>query len=448
MKSKPLYVLSILLLIVSGCTSATDITDTTDDSTDLVSPTAVEVGSVDNEFVLAAAEEFLAVRSPSAARGFLQAVHENPADRWVPWVVDLLRAGVSNRVDIEASAQLEFLTGIPAVNRITDLSAYGSWAHNKALTGGEGYLEFKASIYERFDPLFGDLLRSVSDPVDLAAIQWGGAPVGGIPELQDPERVLAAEADFMFDDEIVFGVISNGEAVAYPLRVLARHELANDTIGGDDLSLIYCTLCRSALVYERDVGGQTVNFLTSGLLINSNKIMYDRETGTLWSHLGGVGIGGALTGVELSLRSVQILQWSDWVDEHPGTEVITLPEPIFFDDPERGAISYDYTPGEAYQSYYDDPDLWFPTLDVPDTFPLKTDVVGIQRNGDALAFRLDAFIARGSDLIVEVGGDTLTVQSTGVGARVFDEGGELVFSEQSFWFAWYANNPDTRTLEL
>lgn len=439
MKLRPYCLLGVLLLVISGCTSSGS-------EGGSASPTAEAVSVFDEDVVLAAADQFLEVRSPQAARDFLSAVDQNPADRWVPWVVDLLRAGVSNLIDIAAGEQLERLTGIPTVNRITDLSQYGSWAHNNGLDGGAGYIDFKAGLYERFDPRFGDLLRSVVDPVEAAAIQWGGVPIGGIPELNEPERVPAAQADYMFDDEIILGVVSGGQAVAYPLRVLARHELANDTVGGNPIALVYCTLCKSALVFERVVEGQTVSFLTSGLLVNSNKIMYDFETGTLWSHLRGVGIGGTLTGTELTLGSVNHVRWSDWVDEHPDTEVITLPPPTFFDDPERGAISYDYTPGEAYRSYYEDPDLWFPTLDVPDTFGLKTEVVGFRHNNDAVAFSVEAFNAIGNQTEIEVGGATFTVEPTGVGVRIFNSDSERVHHEQSFWFAWHANNPATRTL--
>jgi len=449
MKLRLLCLLGVLLLIVSSCASAATDEESVSPATEpTTEPTAEPVEFVDDDAVIAAANQFLEIRSPQAARDFLAAVDGNSGERWVPWVVDLLRAGVSNRVDIAAGEQLERLTGVPSENRINDLTAYGSWTQNNGLDGGEGYVDFKAGLYERFDPRFGDLLRSVADPAEVAAIQWGGVPIGGIPELNDPERVTVAEADHMFDDEIILGVEFGGQAVAYPLRVLARHELANDTVGGLPIALVYCTLCRSALVFERDLGDQTVTFLTSGLLVDSNKIMYDPETGTLWSHLRGIGIGGPLTGTELALGSVNHLRWSDWVAEHPDTEVITLPPPIFFDDPERGAISYDYTPGEAYRSYYDDPDLWFPSLDAPDTFDLKTEVVGFRHNDDAVAFSVEAFNVIDTETEIEVGGDTFTVEPTGVGVRIFDAAGERVNHEQSFWFAWFTNNPMTRSLEF
>ncbi len=136
---------------------------------------------------------------------------------------------------------LEAITGIESRDRVADMNRYGSWSHTRALDGGAGYVDFKATLYERIDGAFGPLIRSVADHVEVAAIQWGGVRLGGIPELNDPARVPAVEADWMIDDEIVLGVIVNDEAVAYPLRILARHELVNDTICGEDLSLGYCT---------------------------------------------------------------------------------------------------------------------------------------------------------------------------------------------------------------
>ena len=398
----------------------------------------------------AAIEEAAAalLESPSSdtSLGFVDVVADSSDERWVPWLLDLLRLDTSLRVGNAIGATLEDITGLATTTRVADLNTYGSWAQTRALDGGPGYRDFKVQLHARIDPQFGPLLASVEDPAEFARIQWGGVPVGGIPELNDPERVPAADADWMDDGDIVLGVLINDQAVAYPLKILARHELANDVVAGEPIAVVYCTLCRSALVFDREVDGQVVRFLTSGLLANSNKIMVDVETNTLWSHLRGVGIGGPHIGTKLEIRTVNHMRWSDWVAENPDTEVLTLPQPIFFDDPERPAIGYDYTEGSAYASYYDNPDVWFPVIDTPDTWPLKTDVVGIAIGDDSVAFSLEEFNDGGQPMTIEVGGQALTVEPTGVGVRVFDEAGERVNVEQSFWFAWFANHPETRTL--
>ncbi len=90
------------------------------------------------------------------------------------------------------------------------------------------------------------------------------------------------------------------------------------------------------------VDGQVLDFETSGMLTNSNKIMIDVQTDTLWSHLEGTGTAGPLEGVELEQFPVETTTWAEWVDAHPDTETLTIPDPIFSDNPEQGAIAYDY----------------------------------------------------------------------------------------------------------
>lgn len=391
------------------------------------------------------ADAFIADQTTTTARAFLAAVADDGDDRWVPWLIDLLRLQVSTLLSGEIGAVLQTMTGVPSTQRIPDLLAYGTWSANQGQVGGDGYREFKVAIYENFDAEFGPFLQAIEDPQELAAIQWGGVKRGGIPELNSQSRALAVDASWMTDDEVVMGVVVNGQAVAYPLAIMQRHELANDVVGGEPIAIVYCTLCKSGLVFRSTVGDRVLHFQTSGLLYNSNKIMVDVETDTLWHHLRGLGIGGELLGTKLDLLSVNHMRWSDWVAENPDTEVIELPEPIFFDEPERPPISYDYTPGEAYRSYYENPNVWFPILDTPPTFGLKTEVVGIDHNDDAVAFEVAAFNAAGVTEQIEVGGTVFTVEPTGAGIRVFDPSGERVVTEQSFWFAWYANHPQTRS---
>lgn len=446
-------------VLASGCSSSGSSTTSSgvlDDVPTVPVSTATPALVVVETFERTATDEqvetaigvFIDSSTSANARALVETMAGNQNERWVPWLIDLLRINASNRVSKLIGNTLEAITGIESRNRVANMNSYGSWAQTRELDGGAGYVDFKATLYERIDGAFGPLIRSVDDQVEVAAIQWGGVGLGGIPELNNPARVPAAEADWMLDDEIVLGVIVNDEAVAYPLRILARHELANDTIGGEDLAVVYCTLCRSALVFERDVAGQKLDFLTSGLLLNSNKIMYDTQTGTLWSHLRGIGIGGPLLGTELVVRPVNHLRWSDWIAENPDSEVLELPRPIFFDIPDRPPIAYDYTPGEAYRGYYENPDVWFPVRGVPGVFSIKTEVVGISRNGDDVAFDVTAFNALKQTTQIEVGGELLTVEPTGVGVRVFDASGDRIVTEQSFWFAWHANHPDTRTLDF
>ena len=269
----------------------------------------------------------------------------------------------------------------------------------------------------------------------------------------------------------MLGAEIEGTPVAYPVRVLGHHEMANDTIAGRPVTLAYCTLCRTAVLYDRTVDGQVLELETSGMLLNSNKVMVDRQTDTLWNHLTGEAFAGALVGAHLVALPVVTTTWSDWVATHPDTEVIGIPDPVVFDDPERPPISYDYTPGAAYASYYESDELWFPTLATPDAFALKAEVVTVEHGGATLAVSLDALHDAGA-VAVTAGDATLVVVPAGAGARVYDATGTgvrrgepvalateqagvssvaladgtvlpRVVSGQSFWFAWYGAHPGT-----
>ena len=144
--------------------------------------------------------------------------------------------------------------------------------------------------------------RGVQATIRLDEIDWGGVVVNGIPPLEYPETLAAAEADYLDDDHIVFGIAVNGETRAYPKRILAWHEMALDRLGGLELTIVYCTLCGTVIPYESVVDGQHIKIGTSGFLYRSNKLMFDHETRSLWNTFEGVPVVGPLVGSGLRLR--------------------------------------------------------------------------------------------------------------------------------------------------
>ena len=432
-------------------------------------------------------DEFLERRNTSFAALIAHEMGLSSEQRWVPWVLDLLRVGGSREVSNAAMGALEQLTGIESSGDFsTDYVRYGSWYRSEGIDPGEGYGIFKQRVYSYLDPQYDELLAQVTDRVTLGAIQWGGVRRGGIPELNNPERLTPAQADFMTDDELVLGFVIGGEAGAYPVRFLARHELANDVVGGVPVALGYCTLCLTALMFDRRLpNGDVLTFQTSGMLMDSNKIMIDNETESLWNHLSGTAFAGPLAGTKLEQFPVATTRWSDWLADHPDTFTLEVPPPTYFPElPERPPIAYDYTPGAAYRSYYSSEDLWFPTFETPDVFELKDEVVTVDRGDHALALGLAAL--EGLDPFVYVLGDEpLVIVPNRGGARVYRAAGaeglpaaawrhgaavevapggvlhdELridgvdgrnridvrlprIVSSQSFWFAWYGLHPDT-----
>ena len=407
--------------------------------------------------------------------------------RWVPWVLDAMRFGGTQDVTLTSMRALETLTGIESSGDFsTDYVRYGSWYRSHGTDPGEGYLVWKSSLYARVDFQYEDLLAQVTDRAKLGAIQWGGVRRGGIPELNNPDRLTPEQVDFMTPDELVLGVVIGGKAGAYPVRFLARHELLNDVVGGVPVALGYCTLCLTALMFGRRLpNGDELTFQTSGLLMDSNKIMIDNETESLWTHLSGTAFAGPLAGTKLAQYPVATVRWEDWLADHPGTFTLdTPPTTYFLEQPERPPITYDYTPGAAYSSYYSGEDLWFPTFETADVFALKDEVVTIERAGNSLALGLTALEAE-DPFVYVLGTEPLVIVPNQGGARVYSaadvEGvpaaawrhrapvevapeGVLhdqllvngldgrnrvdirlprIVSSQSFWFAWYGLHPDT-----
>ncbi len=353
---------------------------------------------------------------------------------------------------------------------------FGDWIMNNTPDPGPAYVEWKAALFANIDPAFEPLISSVGDAVTASRLQWGGVRRGGIPELNDAETISIAEADYMVDDEVVFGAVVDGKARAYPVRILGHHELANDSLGGRDVSIVYCTLCRTPVFYSAEVAGMILDFQTSGLLMNSNKVMVDVQTDTLWNQLTGEAIAGPLAGEVLTKLPMTVTTWADWIAQHPDTDVQTVPA-LLEDDPAGGDLvptgGFSYAPGDAYASYYAAGELWFPSFDVPDYFAQQDEVVTLDVNGKQLAVGLEALLDRGH-LMAVVGDQNVVFVASANGARVYEAidgleviGGELMFagspadptedslvlsdgtelprivSGQSFWFAWYGNFPET-----
>jgi hypothetical protein len=441
-----------LLLLLGGCAAT-------------VEPDAGPVvpGQADLDALI---EAYLERHSTVVAEEIAVAMGDTGDVRWVPWLVDLFRVGRSSGVDRRATEALAELTGIETSGRrVADLVAYGSWMYDRAVDPGAGYAQWKIDLYERLDPGYRRLLGQVRDPPVLSRLQFGGVVRGGIPELDRPARLAIREATHMRPDEIVYGTEiggtdmggteMGGTEIAYPHRILGHHELVNDVIDGRPVAMSLCTLCRTAVLFDRRVGAQELYFETSGLLLNSNKVMVDRETETLWNQLTGEAIAGPLEGSSLTILPSVTIRWADWVEAHPRSLTLALPSPVLFEDPDRPPIAYEYEPDAPQAGYYAAEELWFPAVGTPDVFPLKSEVVTVELEGAHLAVGLAALAAHGP-VVLEVGTRPILVVPTAGGARVYDASGlegaavpadgtglPRLVSGQSYWFAWYGQHPDT-----
>ncbi len=224
--------------------------------------------------------------------------------------------------------------------------------------------------------------------IRLEEITWGGVAVDGIPSLDHPKLIAAAAADYLRGDDLVFGVEIDGDARAYPLRIMGWHEMFNEVIGGVPVALAYCTLCGSGILFETRVEGREKPFVfgSSGLLYRSNKLMFDRETDSLWNQFTGQPVAGPLAGsdIALAIRPVVIVTWAKWRAAHPETRVLALDT----------GHQRDYGSGVVYAEYFGSPELMFPARADETRLRRKDYVFGIREVGAAKAWPLAAFAER------------------------------------------------------
>jgi len=161
--------------------------------------------------------------------------------------------------------------------------------------------------------------------VDLGTIFSGGPPKDGIPSIDDPRFETADDIEWLQDKEPVIFLELDGAAKAYPLQILIWHEIVNDRIGDTPVSVTYCPLCNSSVVFDRRIDGTLLDFGTTGLLRNSDLVMYDRQTETWWQQFTGEGIVGTHTGRELKMIPSRVTAFAEFRKEHPTGAVLARP---------------------------------------------------------------------------------------------------------------------------
>ena len=271
------------------------------------------------------------------------------------------------------------------------------------------------------------------DPVAVPTeeILRGGPPRDGIPALTSPESVPAMESGWA-GDEIVVGVTRGGESRAYPIAILNWHELVNDTLGGEPILVSYCPLCGTAMVFDRAVGKSETLFGVSGLLYQSDLLLYDRKTESLWSQISAKAVAGPLTGKRLRVLRSMMISLSDWKERHPDTTVLSR---------ETGhQRPYDRTPYSGYESSRD---LLFPAP-IDDRYHPKMPTLGVRiPDGPARAYPAKELLCTGGDVAESFEGRTLQVSYDPEGQVFHAEAPEELEVVEAYWFAWAAFHPDT-----
>ncbi len=275
-------------------------------------------------------------------------------------------------------------------------------------------------------------LRGALVPVE--EIVRGGPPRDGIPALSDPKFEPAAQARWLEDDDRVLALEEGRGAKAYPIRILNWHELVNDELGGEPVLVTFCPLCGTGMAFDPCVDGRRLTFGVSGLLYNSDVLMYDRQTESLWTQIGSRAVSGPLRGKEL--RQIPLLHttWGRWRKSHP--ETLVLSRNTGYDR------DYDRDP---YLGYGRDPRLMFPIAQTDGRLEAKALVLGIALGGSAKAYPLAELARQPSPIRDRVGERELLVYFDHDSQTAFatDLHGEPMVGTVAYWFAWSAFRPGT-----
>ncbi|MEM9248854.1 MAG: DUF3179 domain-containing (seleno)protein [Pseudomonadota bacterium] len=390
---------------------------------------------------------------------FVTSVTETTWGRDQTLALEEIAASGDPRLAWIISDLMRFVTG-PAMNATLadaassllgkDLSRQNAWGtvtdHLMAwdIPAPPDYLEVKRAIFTSLVPGWERIF--VEGDIDWRLVSWGGVLIDDrpydttdercncIPAADNPEVTSAAEATWLKDDDIVFGVEVNGEYRAYPRQIMEVREMVNDTLGGRHLGIPYCTLCGAAQAYFTDglpEGIERPVLRTSGLLIRSNKVMYDVETFSVFDTFLGKAVTGPLAekGVQLEQASVVTTDWGTWKREHPETTVLI----------EALALgrNFDFRNGRDANGPI------FPVGDVDPRLPVHEDIIGVvAASGTPVAFqRSEAVVAltSGQDIAFE----NVRLELDAGGLRAVDADGSDLGSHEAFWFAWSQFHPDT-----
>lgn len=276
----------------------------------------------------------------------------------------------------------------------------------------------------------------LSDPlIPLEEIHQGGPPKDGIPALTAPRFLSVDKSGWLSDDALVLSLDWEGEQRAYPLAIMNWHEVVNDQVQNQSIVVTYCPLCGSGMAFLTNVSGRTLSFGVSGLLYNSDVLLYDRETESLWSQLKSQAISGPLKGARLALIPLDLEVWSQWRGRYPQGIVLS---------PDTGH-NRDYS-RNPYKGYEKGEALFFPVALASHRYHPKERVLGVELDGRFKAYPFAELSKQGGNVLRdEFQGRQLEIRFNAAArtGRIVAKTGDSVASVNAFWFAWYAFHPDT-----
>lgn len=273
--------------------------------------------------------------------------------------------------------------------------------------------------------------------VPTSEILSGGPGRDGIPAIDQPSFIPANEVDYLHPDDLVVSLSVGTEVRAYPLRVLVWHEIVNDVIAGQPVAVTYCPLCGTAMVFDRNVGGRVLTFGVSGLLYQSDVLLYDRQTESLWSQLGMKSMAGTMVDTLLRWIPSEQMTWQMWWGKFGDGRVLST----------NTGFSRDYT-RTSYGEYATNSETMFPVPRHRTELQDKAWVLGMVVNGKAKAYSRDELdkLTITQSIKDVVGGDEIEISyrpDIRYAVVTNRTRGEPQPHVMAYWFAWQAFYPST-----
>lgn len=269
--------------------------------------------------------------------------------------------------------------------------------------------------------------------VNSSEIKKGGPARDGIPALNYPEFLTITEATFIHNSDIVIGLNIKNESKAYPIKILNWHEIVNDSLANEPMVITYCPLCGTGMVFDSFVHGKTLTFGVSGLLYNSDVLLYDKQTESLWSQMMSQSISGKQKGQKLEILPSDLTTWGQWKQKHPNTLVLS----------DQTGFNRNYS-RNPYLGYEDTDQIYFPVSTSSNKLPVKERVLGVQVNNAFKAYPYSELSKKNGLIEDNFKGVEIKIQFDKESYTATLISPKNISSVSSYWFAWYAFHPYTK----
>jgi len=264
----------------------------------------------------------------------------------------------------------------------------------------------------------------------------GGPPRDGIPAINAPKFIPANQATFLNENDRILGLAVGHEIKAYPVKIMNWHEIVNDQTAGKNIAITFCPLCGTGMAFDAQIGDQELVLAVSGLLYQSDVLLYDRQTESLWSQIMSEAISGPMKGKKLKQLNLEHTSWKDWLKRYPTTKVLST-ETTFMRDYGRN----------PYAGYESSKKLYFNVKHTaPSIFHPKEQVLGIELDGQFKVYPFTELSKKKMSTFEDTfAGTTLKIHwnEQARSAYITNKKGDKLVSTTAFWFAWFTFHPNT-----